>query len=269
MSNGTKVRSAMRSSGADRVLRTLARSGFFASGLIHLLLGYLAIRVALHHSARTDQSGAIAAIGKLPGGEALLWVMTVGLFALGLWLLLAAGFGIGGSSDKRWVRALVSAAKAVAYIALGITSLTFALGSSSNSQSSTKHASSDVLALPGGQVLLALAGLIALGVGLYMIAKGARRTFRKDLAIPGGTAGKVVTVLGVLGYIAKGIAVAVVGILFVVAAVTLNPSQATGLDGALKALVSLPFGATVLVAVGIGLMAFGVYSFVRARYARI
>ena len=269
MSNGTRVRSAMQSSGANRVLRTLARAGFFGSGLIHLLLGYLAVRVALHHSARSDQSGAIAAIGKLPGGEALLWVMTVGLFALGLWLLLAAAFGIGGSSDKRWVRALVSAAKAAAYIALAITSLTFAMGSSSNARSSTKQASSDVLHLPGGQVLLGIIGLIALGVGGYMVAKGARRGFKKDLTMPGGTAGRVVTALGVVGYIAKGIAVAVVGILFVAAAVTLDASKATGLDGALKALISLPFGATVLVAVGIGLMAFGVYTFARARYARI
>jgi hypothetical protein len=102
-----------------------------------------------------------------------------------------------------------------------------------------------------------------------MIAKGARRTFKQDLTMPGGTAGRVVTVLGVVGYIAKGIAVAVVGILFIVAAVTLDAKKATGLGGALKALVSLPFGATLLVAVGVGLMAFGVYTFARARYARI
>jgi hypothetical protein len=269
MSNSTKVRSAMQSSGANRALRSLARAGFFGSGLIHLLLGYLAVRVALHQSARSDQSGAIAAIGKLPGGQVLLWVMTVGLFALGLWLLLAAVLGIGESSDKRWVRALVSAAKAAAYIALAITSLTFAMGSSSNARSSTTHVSSDVLTLPGGQVLLALIGLIALGVGVYMVAKGVRRGFKKDLAMPGGTAGRVVTVLGVVGYVAKGIAVAVVGVLFVVAAMTLNPNKATGLDGALRSLSSLPYGATLLVAVGVGLMAFGVYTFARARYARI
>ena len=269
MSDATRVRSAMRSSGADGVLRGLARAGFAASGLIHLLLGYLAIRVALHHSARSDQSGAIAAIGKLPGGEVLLWGMTVGLFALGLWLLLAAVLDVGSASEKRWVRTLVSVAKAVAYFALAITSLTFARGSSSNASSSTRHASSDVLALPGGQVLLGLVGLIAVGIGIYLIAKGARRGFRKDLAIPGGTAGRAVTVLGIIGYVAKGVAVAVVGVLFAVAAVTLDPNKASGLDGALKSLTALPFGAALLGAVGVGLMAFGVYTFARARYARL
>lgn len=269
MSNTTRVRSAVQRSGAERPLRGLARAGFAASGLIHLLLGYLAVRVALHHGARSDQSGAIAAIGKLPGGEVLLWVMTVGLFALALWLVLAAVLGIGSGSDKRWARSLTAAAKAVAYLALAFTSLTFARGSSSNASSSTEHASSDILKLPGGQVLLALVGLIAIGVGVYMVVKGARRGFRKDLDIPGGTAGRAVTVLGIVGYIAKGIAVAVVGILFAVAAVTLDPNKATGLDGALKSLTSLPSGAVLLCAVGVGLIAFGIYTFARARYARL
>ena len=271
MSSGTstRVHGAIGSAGDNPALRALARAGFAASGLIHLLLGYLAIRVALHHAGSSDQSGAIAAIGKLPGGPFLLWAMTIGLFALALWLILAAVFDIGSTSSKRWSRTLVSAAKAVAYIALAVTSLTFARGSSSNATSSTEKASSNILALPGGQILLALVGAIAVAVGVYMIVKGARRGFRKDLDLPSGTAGKVVTVLGVVGYVAKGIAVGAVGLLFIVAAATLDPKKASGLDGALKALTALPFGATLLVAVGVGLMAFGVYTFARARYARL
>jgi hypothetical protein len=96
-----------------------------------------------------------------------------------------------------------------------------------------------------------------------------RRTFRKDLEMPSGTAGRVVGVLGVVGYVAKGIAVGVVGVLFVVAALTLDPGRASGLDGALKALSALPAGAVLLTAVGAGLAAFGVYTFARARYARL
>jgi hypothetical protein len=265
----TQARSAVRNPAVDRVLRVLARSGYVASGLIHLLLGYLAVRVALHQGGRSDQSGAIQEIGRLPGGPVLLWVITVGLFGLGLWLILAAVFAVGVGDAKRWVKTVELAAKAAAYIALGATALTFALGSSSDSRSSTQQASADVLGLPGGQLLLGLIGLVAIGVGGYMVAKGARRGFRKDLRIPSGRAGTAVTVLGVVGYVAKGVAVAVVGVLFVIAAVTFDPEKATGLDGALKSLVSLPFGAVLLVAVGVGLIAFGVYTFFRARYARL
>lgn len=269
MTAGTRARSAAGSARRSGVLRALARAGFVASGVIHLLLGSLAVRVALHQSARSDQSGAIQEVGGLPGGPALLWAMTAGLFGLALWLVLAAVFAVGASDSKRWSRTATSAAKAAAYAALGFTALAFARGSSSNARTSTERASSSILSAPGGQVLLVLVGLIAAGVGVYMIVKGVRRGFRKDLDMPRGTAGRVVTALAVIGYVAKGVAVLVVGVLFVVAALTLDPGRASGLDGALKALAALPFGAFLLVGVGVGLMAFGAYTFVRARYARL
>jgi membrane protein required for beta-lactamase induction len=76
--------------------------------------------------------------------------MTVGLFALALWLVVQAVLGIGPGDVKRWLRALTSATKAAAYIALGLTALAFARGSSSHASTSTRRASSNVLDLPGG-----------------------------------------------------------------------------------------------------------------------
>ncbi len=255
--------------GGSRPVGILARLGYVASALVHLLIGYLAIRVALQQGAETDQSGAIAQIAALPGGILLLWLTVIGLFALGLWLIVQAFMGVGSASKKRWVRSLVAAAKAVAYIALAVTALTFALGGSSNASSSTQQASGGILALPGGQFLLGLVGIIALAVGVYMMSKGVRQKFVEDIAVPAGPSRRPVLILGTVGYIAKGIAVAVVGVLFVVAAITINPSQATGLDGALKSLAALPFGTVLLIGVGIGLIAFGIYTFARARLARL
>jgi hypothetical protein len=258
-----------RSVGSSRALTVLARLGFGGSALIHLFIGYLAIRVAFHQYAETDQSGAIAQISQLPGGIMLLWIAVVGLFALALWLVIQAVLGIGYASKKRWVRSLVAVAKAMAYVVLGITALTFARGGSSNASSSTEQASTGILALPGGQLLLGLVGLVAFAVGGYLVNKGARRGFVNDIVLPSGAARRAVLVLGTVGYIAKGIAIAVVGVLFVVAAVIVDPSQASGLDGALKALALLPFGSAILIAVGVGLIAFGVYTFARARLARL
>ena len=258
-----------RSVGSSRALTVLARLGFAGSALIHLFIGFLAIRVALNQGAETDQSGAIAQIAQLPGGVVLLWIAVVGLFALALWLVIQAFLGIGYASKKRWVRSLVAAAKAVAYIVLGITALTFARGGSSSASSSTQQTSTGILALPGGQLLLGLVGVIAFAVGVYLVVKGARRGFVTDIVLPSGPSKRAVLVLGTVGYVAKGIAVAVVGVLFVIAAVIVNPSQASGLDGALKALAALPFGSVILVAVGVGLIAFGIYTFARARLARL
>jgi hypothetical protein len=250
-------------------LEILVRIGFAASGLVHLLLGYLAIQVAFHHGGESDQSGAFAQIAKLPVGGAILWVTVAGMFALALWLLIQAALGVGSSSKKRWARSLVSVGKAVAYGALGATALVYARGGTSSSTSSTRRASTTLLGLPGGQLLLALAGLAAIGIGGYFIAKGVRKRFTRDIRVPGGSARRPVMALGVTGYVAKGIAVVIAGVLFVVAAVTVDPKQATGLDGALRSLSSLPFGQVLLVAVGIGLIAFGLYTFVRARYAHV
>ncbi|HEU0205749.1 MAG TPA: DUF1206 domain-containing protein [Pseudolysinimonas sp.] len=264
-----RPRRVTSSVGSSRALTVLARLGFAGSALIHLFIGYLAIRVALNQGAETDQSGAIAQIVQLPGGVALLWIAVIGLFALALWLIIQAFLGIGSASKKRWVRSLVAAAKAVAYLVLGITALTFARGGSSSASSSTQQASSGILALPGGQLLLGLIGLVTFAVGVYLFVKGARQKFVSDIVLSTGRGRRPVLVLGTVGYVAKGIAVAVVGVLFVIAAVIVNPSQASGLDGALKALAALPFGSAILVVVGLGLIAFGIYTFARARLARL
>lgn len=255
--------------GGSRALTVLARLGFAGSALIHLFIGYLAIRVALHQGAETDQSGAIAQIAQLPGGAVLLWIAVVGFFALALWLIIQAFLGIGYASKKRWVRSLVAAATAAAYVVLGVTALTFAQGGTSSASSSTQQTSTGILALPGGPLLLGLIGVIAFAVGVSLFVKGARRGFVRDIVLPTGPSKRAVLVLGTVGYVAKGIAVAVVGVLFVIAAVIVNPAQASGLDGALKALAALPFGSVILIAIGVGLIAFGIYTFARARLARL
>lgn len=265
----THPRRIARSASSSRALAVLARLGFVGSALVHLFIGLLAIRVALNQGAETDQSGAIAQIAQLPGGMVLLWIAVVGFFTLALWLVIQAILGIGYASTKRWVRSLVAVAKAVAYLVLGLTALTFARGGTTNASSSTEQSSGGILAVPGGQLLLGLIGLIAFAVGVYLIYKGARQGFARDIVLPSGTARRAIVVLGTVGYIAKGIAVAVVGVLFVIAAVIVNPSQASGLDGALKALAALPFGPAILIAVGVGLIAFGIYTFARARLARL
>lgn len=260
---------AVRKAGNSRALTTVARVGFAASGLMHLLMGYLAIRIANHQGGESDQSGAFAQMAKLPGGMILLWVTVVGLAALALWLLVQAALGIGSSSKKRWVRSLVSLGKGVAYAALASTALSLALRHPSDSSKSAQQASGTILSLPGGQVLLIAVGLVTAGIGGYFIYKGARQKFHEDIVLPSGQARKAVDVLGMTGYIAKGIAIVTLGVLFIIAAVRVDPGDAAGLDGALKALAALPFGEAILIMIGVGLLAYGLYSFVRARLARL
>ncbi len=269
MSTREQARRAARRAGNSRTLALVARTGFAASGLMHLLMGFIAVGVALHRGGESDQSGAFAQLTKLPGGMIVLWITVAGLAALALWLLLQAALGIGSSSKKRWARSLVSLGKAAAYLAVGWTALSFALRRPTNSTASTRHASGTLLSLPGGQVLLIVVGLATVGIGCYFIYKGSRQKFRSDIALPAGRSEPAIVALAMTGYIAKGVAIIAVGILFVTAAVKVDPKDASGLDGALKSLTALPFGEAILLVIGVGLMAYGLYSFARARLARL
>ncbi|MDJ0338959.1 DUF1206 domain-containing protein [Cryobacterium sp. PH31-O1] len=258
-----------RDASNSSTLQLLARLGFAVNGLLHILIGAIAITVAIGAgSGSADQSGALGQLASSPGGVFLLWTVVIGMFALGLWLLISA-FVMQGEPKRKWLRRLANIAKAIVYFALGATALTFAQGGSSSSAGSTQSASASLLSSPGGTIVLFLAGLAVLGVAGYFIFKGAAQKFRSDLAVPSGPAGRAVIALGVVGYVAKGVALAVVAILVGVAALTQDASKSTGLDGALKSLAALPFGTIALVLIGIGLIAYGVYCFVRARRARL
>lgn len=264
------AKQAAQSTRRSRPLRFLVRLGFAVNGLLHALIGIIAISVAVGAGGgEADQSGALSAVAATPGGQFILWVVFVGLAALGLWLIISA-FLIGPSDPKKRVLHYLSEiGKGVVYLAVSVTAFTFASGGSSNSAQSATQLSATLLATPGGVFLVVLIGLLIIGIGIYFVVKGASRRFTRDLSLPPGQAGTATVALGVFGYVAKGIVLVVVGILLLVAAATVDPSKSTGLDGGLKALVTLPFGPVILVVIGIGLIAYALYSFVRARYAHL
>jgi hypothetical protein len=264
-------RNAVREASDNRVFHILARSGFAVNGLIHILIGGIAIGVAVAGGSggEADQSGALQGLAETPGGIVVLWLSVIGLFALALWQFVQAVLVIDRDTRKKWGRRAVEAGKGVVYVAIGSTALVFALGGHTDASETSRTLSARLLATPGGVVLLVAVGLTVFGFGVGYVSIGVRRTFRKLIDTPPGPAGRGVTVLGMAGYISMGIALGVVGILFVVAAIAVDPERASGLDGALKALADLPFGIAILIAVGAGLIAYGLYLVARSRLARL
>ncbi len=265
----TSPRSAARDASSSAGFRAVARLGYAVNGLLHVLIGGLAIGVAVGAGGQSaDQSGALSQLAATPGGIVVLWAVVVGLLALALWEFVN-GVLIPRGDDRKASKRVGAVGKATAYAAVAITALTFARGASTSSSQSSTSFSAALLSAPGGVVLLVIVGLAVVGIGGFFVVKGARGTFVRDIRVPGGSVGTATRALGQIGYIAKGIALAVVGILFVVGAVTFNPGEATGLDGALKALAALPFGTVILIAVGVGLIAYGLYGGMRARLAKL
>ncbi|MDC7122326.1 DUF1206 domain-containing protein [Cellulomonas fimi] len=254
-----------------------ARAGYAVSGVLHVLIGVLALQVAVGGgSQQADQSGALGTVASTPFGGAVLWFFVVAFAALGAWEVAKAVRGApptsdGGAQGGRTTGWRAKAAgRALVYLALAAASFAYARGGGASSEQQTADLTSRLMSAPGGRVLVALVGLAIVGVGAYHVVKGWKKKFLADLhRLPSGTAGRVVERLGVWGYVLKGVALGVVGVLFVVAAAKADPQAAGGLDQALHTLRDQPGGPFLLGFVALGFVAYGGYAFARARYGRL
>lgn len=249
-----------------------ARAGFAASGVVHLLIAYIILGLALTGGGNADQSGALATLGSQTGGKVVLWAAAAGLAALGLWRIAEAVIGSkpgerSGTKDDNpaWKRAK-SLGVAIANFSIALSAARFAMGSGQSSGRQNAGMSAQLMQSGWGKVALIAVGLGVVAVGGYHVYKGASQKFLKDLRISGGTA---VVATGVTGYVAKGLALAGAGLLVIVATLQTDPSKAAGLDAAVKTLGQAPFGKFLLIVAALGIAAFGLYSFVRSRYGRM
>ncbi len=266
---------ARRAADSD-ALEHLARVGLIAYGVVHLLVAWLAIQLAWSGSSgkSADQSGAMATLAESPVGEPLLWVLGVGLVALAVWqaaevLRRRGGWSASGEARTEAVKKSAKAVvKAVIYLALAVLAIRFATGDRQSSSQSQQDTTAGVFGWPGGQFLVGAAGVVLVGAGVWHIRKGLTKHFLKEIDTTGCSAGarRLVTRLGQIGFPGKGIALAGVGGLLIWAAMTFDPAKARGLDGALHAILGLPFGQILLTLVAAGIAAFGAFCFVRARY---
>ena len=260
--DSTDVRAAAARTSDHPALEAVARVGYALNGVLHLLIGVIAIQLAwFSKSTSADQSGALGKLADNPVGVVLLWVAVLGWLGLAIWQVSQTIAGSPQVGDR-----VKSAAKAVVYLALSWTAFRFAQGRGTSSRSQTRDFTASLMSKPAGQWLVAIVGLVIIGVAVYHVVKGWRRTFLQDLE---EQPGRWVERAGRFGYIAKGVALAIVGFLFLVAAVRHKPSEAGGLDTALRNLLGAPGGPILLTIVGLGLISYGIYSFGRARHARV
>lgn len=255
------VQRAGAKAGEHPVVEWGARAGYAVSGVLHLLIGWLGLQLAFGSTPRdADQSGALAVLGASPLGGVLLVGSAVSLGLLAVWQVTEAI-----RSPKPFDR-LKNAGKAIAYTSLGWGALELLSGARSSSAEDAQAVAATLLTVPFGQTLVAAVGLGVTAVGGYHVWSGATRRFLTHLVEHPPHA---VVVAGQWGYLAKGLALMTAGALFVIAALRRQPDQARGLDGALTAFLDLPFGQYVLAAISVGFAAFAVFSFARAKMARI
>ncbi|TCC11381.1 DUF1206 domain-containing protein [Kribbella soli] len=257
-----EAKRAAAKAGNHPVVEWGARLGYGASGVLHLLLAYLTAQIALGGSGQQEasQSGALATLAEEPVGQGLLWVVAAGFTLLALWQLTELVTRHEASDKAK------AGGKLVVYSVLAWTAFTFASGGSTSSDQQTKEFTVTLMEAPGGRVLVGLVGVAIIGIAAYHVHKGWRERFLGDLQ---EHPGRWVVLAARVGYIGKGIALAAVGVLFITAAIQHRAGKAAGLDGGLRSMRDLPAGTVILLAIALGLAAYGVYSFARARYARV
>ncbi len=255
------VTDAVREVGDHPIVENGARLGYAVNGLLHLLIGWLAVQVALGvRAAKADQSGALATLTGSAVGTLTLWLAVAGFALLGVWQLTEALV-----RRRRSVR-LKALGKTLVYAAVGWSALGFLRGAGRDASEQTVDVTARLLAAPLGRLLVGVLGLGVLAIAGYHVVKGWTDRFLRDLREhPGSWA----VWSGRAGYVAKGVALGFVAVLFLVAAGNGTPERATGLDGAMRSLMELPGGSLPLLVIAVGFAAYGSYSFARARFARV
>jgi hypothetical protein len=243
------------------------RFGMVVYGVVHLIVAWLAIQLALgDQGENASQKGAMQTLAKQPFGTLLLWLVAVGMILLVLWRVLEALVGHQEyDGGKRWRKRAVSAFKAIVYGYIAVTALRFALDAGSGSSS---NYTAKLMDQPYGRWIVGLVGAAIFVYGVSYARRGWTEKFMENLDARGtiGDTGTAYRWIGKIGYIAKGIAFCVVGGLFVAAAVNHEPKKSGGLDDALHTVLQQPFGPVLLILIAVGIACYGLFCFARARH---
>ncbi|WP_406281158.1 DUF1206 domain-containing protein [Embleya sp. NBC_00896] len=278
--SGREAAAAGRQAADSKVLVGLAKAGLAARGLLYVIVGVIAVRIAFgDRNQEADRGGAVEEIGEKPFGEAMLWVLVVALIGMCLWRLVEAVFGQATPDGRKATKRLASLGRAFFYgivVFSLIRTLTSSGGEKGQGQSGSgnqesKDWTAKALDRTGGRYLVGIAGLVLLGIGVGMAVRYAMRKFREKLMTGEMSPGlrRLVELLGVIGGISRGVVFAVAGVFVVVAAVRFDPDEAKGVDETLRSFAGTPVGPALLVVIALGLVVFGGYSFCEARWRKV
>lgn len=274
-----KATGAARSMATSPLAAHLARFGYITKGVVYALVGILAALAAIGsgRGKTTTTQGAIVTISEQPFGQILLILIVIGLVGYVIYRFAQAFLDI--DHDGTGMKGLF---KRVGYAASGITYAALAAGTvqtlrgnaisvNSHSQNQTADWTAWLMSKPFGEWLVILAGLIVIGVGLIHFYTAFTKKFREEFKSyeMSAEAREWATRFGMFGLAARGVVFCLIGLFLIKAAVDTNPKEAVGLGDALQHLAAQPFGPYLLGIVALGLISYGFYSFINARYRRI
>ncbi len=275
MNRAQQVRRSAEDAAGSETARRFVLAGWAAKGVVYVALAWLVLQLARGTgSAEADTTGALQLVDAAAGGSLAMYVLAAGLLAYAIGRILeVTTLATSDMDTKDKAQAVVVA---LIYLALAVTAFTLATkaggaGGSGGGGSGEQEGTAVLLDLPAGRVLVGLLGLGGLALGAYSAYKGVTQAFLPTLRT--GEMSPAMrtwaTRLGVAAYVTRGVIFALLGWFLLQAAITYDANEAVGLDGALRRVADATWGRALLYAIAIGLLAYGLFCWVEARYRRV
>ena len=243
------------------------RAGYAGRGLTYLVIAGFSLWAISQGGQAQGPSSALASLETTTGGGVMLVLIFLGLLAYAAWRVIAAALDLDahGSEAKGLVARVAMVITGLIHLSLGIAALTLLTSSGgSEGESRLREWVGTVMGWPGGRWIVGLGGLAIIAAGAKYVAEGWTASFERYLAASSFTS-RWRTALRV-GVAAHGVAIAVIGLLFLTAAWQADPSEAGGLAGAFDWLRGKPYGRALVAALCLGLLGFALFCFVNARW---
>lgn len=260
------------------LVKKLSRFGFYTKGVLFIVIGVLAMAVAvgIRGGKIADPIGALGTVAQKPFGTVLLILFIVGAVGHGFWNVLRGAADI-DDMGKDWlgvIKRSISVGLGIFYVGLALSALSFLLSVNASDENGQlpKTIVTVLLAVPLlGVILVFLIGLIIVGAGVHECYSGISGKYQENYRSweIKGWHGKFITFLGVLSFTARAVILVLMGWFFISAAIDYNPNEAAGIDGALLALAQTTYGEILLFVTAFGLICHGILAFYEAKYRRI
>ena len=248
-----------------------ARFGLVSKGIVYFLMGTLSVLAALGLSAeKGDKAEAFKLIYDQPFGRVILIAVALGLLGYVMLRFFQAfkntenkGKNLKGVLDR-----IGYAMSAILYLAIGAYALKLAFAGAGDGGDSRQFIVSKVFEYPGGEYIIGIASLVVIGMGIYQIVRGISGRFMKKVNLYKSNMKDAFKTTGTIGYISRGIVLAIIGYFLFHAALVSDADEAQGTGAAFDFLQN-KLGSIMMAIVAIGLAGYGVFCFVKAKYQKI
>lgn len=255
----------------DKGVTLLARSGLIAKGFVYFTSGLLALMAAFHiggeSSEDADRTGVLYYLYDSSVGKWLLPLLALGLLCYSVWRFIEAYHYTKGSK-KDLKKTAFYILSGLVYLLVAITAVKIVLHKNDKGGDSQQEFAREILTKPFGQGLLGIAALILAGVGIYQVYYGLSEKYKKHVQNMSLHTKNASLMLGAgkIGYVARGIVWLIIAYLMMQAAIAASSSQAGDSGEAFSFVEGSPMGKYLLAALGMGLIGYGCFNFIRARY---